>query len=153
MSGAKNIPMNISRRDLGLLLPALTSVAIAQSVAPPKPSVLPSKIYHTERIPYTGDDRKKGRRFFLGTTHTGFNLEMHETILGPGEISHPPHKHVNEEIIVILEGTLEANIENKTETATAGSVTFFATNQMHNFRNVGAGHCRYYVIELRADAA
>jgi quercetin dioxygenase-like cupin family protein len=149
-------PINISRRDLGVLLPAMASVASAQSPQPgaaPKPGVLPSKVYRTEQIPYTGDDKKKGRRFFLGTTHTGFNLEMHETILGPGEISHPPHKHVNEEVIVIVEGTIEVFIEGKTETATAGSVTFFATNEMHNFRNVGAGHCRYYVLELRADAA
>ena len=137
-------------------MPALASVAAAQQpqgTTPPKPGVLPSKVYHTEQIPYTGDDRKKGRRIFLGTTHTGFNLEMHETILGPGEISHPPHRHVNEEIILIMEGTIDAFIAGKTETATAGSVTFFASNDLHNFKNVGTGHCRYYVIELRADAA
>jgi uncharacterized cupin superfamily protein len=148
--------MSISRRDLGLLLPALASAAAAQQpppAAPPKPGVLPSKIYHTEQIPYTGDDKKKGRRIMLGATHTGFNLEVHETILGPGEISHPPHKHVNEEIIVIVEGTIEVHIEDKTDTATAGSVTYFATNEMHNFRNIGAARCRYYVLELRADAA
>jgi quercetin dioxygenase-like cupin family protein len=143
--------MNISRRDLGLLLPALASVAAGQTQA--KPNVLPSKLYHTEQIPYTGDDKKKARRFFLGTTHTGFNLEMHETILGPGEISHAPHQHVHEEIIVIVEGTIEAHIEGKTDTATAGSVAFFASNDMHNFRNVGSTPCRYYVLELRADAA
>lgn len=148
--------MSLTRRDIGLLLPALASVASAQQpplAVPPKPAVLPSRVYHTEQIPYVGDDKKKGRRIMLGTTHTGFNLEVHETILGPGEISHPPHKHVNEEIIVIVAGTIEVNIEGKTEKATAGSVTFFATNELHNFRNVGPDHCRYYVIELRGDAA
>jgi len=146
--------MNLSRRDLSLLLPALASAAKAQQSAPaPKPAVLPSKIYHTEQIPYSGDAKKKGRRFFLGATHTGFNLEMHETILGPGEISHPPHQHLNEEVIVIVEGTIEVNIAGKTDTATAGSVTFFASNDPHNFRNIGTGPCRYYVLELRADAA
>jgi quercetin dioxygenase-like cupin family protein len=138
------------------LAPALVSVAIAQqqpTAAPPKPNVLPSKLYHTEQIPYTGDGKRKGRRFFLGTTHTGFNLEMHETILGPGEISHPPHKHVHEEIIVFVDGTIEVHIEGRTDTATAGSVSFFASNDLHNFRNVGSTPCRYYVLELRADAA
>ena len=155
--------MNISRRDMGLALPMLapaliSNAALAQQPVPPpqaatKPPVLPSKVYHTEQIPYAGDEKKKGRRLFLGTTHTGFNLEMHETILGPGEISHPPHKHVNEETIVIVEGIIEVNIENRIEKATAGSVTYFATNEMHNFRNVGTGPCRYYVLELRNDAA
>ena len=138
--------MNISRRDLSMLLPVFAA-------AQPKTSVLPSMVYHTEQIPYTGDAKKKGRRWFLGTTHTGFNLEMHETILGPGEISHPPHQHVNEETIVIVEGTIDVFIAGKTETATAGSVTFFASNDLHNFRNIGSGPCRYYVLELRNDAA
>jgi len=151
--------MNISRRDLGLLLPALASAASSQQAnaqqapAAAKPNVLPSKLYHSDQIPYTGDDKKKGRKIFLGTTHTGFNLEMHETILGPGEISHPPHKHVHEEIIVIVEGTIEASVEGRLDRAGAGSVSYFATNEMHNFRNVGTTPCRYYVLELRADAA
>ncbi len=142
--------MSFSRRDLSLLLPALAHAAQQQ---PAKPNVLPSKVYHTEQIPYTGDAKKKARRWFLGTTHTGFNLEMHETILGPGEISHPPHQHVNEEVIIIVEGTVEVSIEGKTETATAGSVTFYASNDLHNFRNIGTTPCRYYVLELRGDAA
>lgn len=147
--------MNISRRDLSLLLPGLAAVAVAQPPNPaaPRPVPMLSKIYHTEQIPYTGDDKKKGRRFFLGATHTGFNLEMHETILGAGMESHPPHQHVHEEIIHIVEGTAELHIEGKTDTATAGSVVFFGSNQMHNLRNAGTTPCRYYVLELRADAA
>lgn len=144
--------MNLSRRDLSFLLPALASVASAQQ----QPAVLPSKVYQTEQVPYTVDPanpKKKGRRFFRGATHTGFNLEMHETILGPGEISHPPHKHVNEEVIFIMEGTIDASIEGKVERATAGSVTYFASNEMHNFKNVGDTACRYYVLELHGDTA
>jgi len=141
--------MNISRRDLGLLLPALAAVAAAQQPN----AVLPSKVYETEQIPYTGDAKKKGRRFFRGTTHTGFNLEMHETQLAPGEISHPPHKHVNEEVIFLMEGTIDASIEGKVTRANAGSVTYFASNDLHNFKNVGAGMCRYYVLELHGDTA
>lgn len=156
------MPMSMTRRDLGVLLPALAAAAQAQqpAAAPsaskpaaPKPAVLPSKLYHTEDIPYTGDDKKRGRRILLGATHTGFNVEVHETVLGPGEISHPPHQHVNEEIIIIVEGTIEAFVNGKTDRAAAGSVSWFASNDLHNFRNIGPGHCRYYVIELRGDAA
>lgn len=145
---------NLSRRDLGLLLPALASVASAQqTAAPAKPAVLPSKVYHTEDIPYKVDGEKKGRRLFLGTTHTGFNLESHETVLPVGRESHPPHKHVHEEVIFIMEGTIEASIEGKVERAMAGSATYFASNEMHNFKNVGSGPARYFVLELRGDAA
>jgi quercetin dioxygenase-like cupin family protein len=146
--------MNISRRDLGLLLPAMATMAAAQQAPPPaKSAALPSKVYQTEQIPYTGNAKKKGRRFFRGVTHTGFNLEMHETMLAPGEISHPPHKHVNEEVIFLMEGTIEASIEGRVTLANAGSVTYFASNEMHNFKNAGAAPCRYYVLELHGDTA
>jgi (S)-ureidoglycine aminohydrolase len=140
--------MNFSRRQLAALLPAL---AAAQQT--PAQTLLPSKVYHNDQIPYKGDGKKKGRRFFYGHNRSGFNLEMHETILGPGMESHPPHKHVHEEIMIVLEGTAEATIEGKTETAEAGSVIYFASNETHNSRNAGTTPCRYYVLELRGDVA
>src|SRR6185437_4857416 len=58
ISATEAIFVKMSRRDLHLLLPVLASApAIAQT--PAKPNVLPSKVYRTEDIPYTGDDRKK----------------------------------------------------------------------------------------------
>jgi quercetin dioxygenase-like cupin family protein len=142
--------MNISRRDLGFLLPVIASHARAQQ-APG--GVLPNKVYHNSRIPYTGDAQKKGREFFHGTTHSDFDLQMHETILGPGVQTHAPHKHEHEEIVIVLEGTMEAWMEGKTELAEAGSVVYFSSNRMHSSRNAGNGPCRYYVIELRGKAA
>lgn len=145
----------ISRRDLGALLPAVAAAAAARPVtgrqAGATSTALDTKMYHHAAIPYSGDDRKKGRRFFLGETHGGFNLEAHETILGAGVETHAPHRHVHEEIIVVVEGTVETYNEGRTETVEAGSVIFFGSNQMHSARNVGAIPARYYVIELRGD--
>ena len=56
--------MRLSRRDLTLLLPALTAG---------QPGRLPSKIYRSSRIPYEGDAKKKGRAFFKGTNHSARN--------------------------------------------------------------------------------
>jgi XRE family transcriptional regulator, regulator of sulfur utilization len=143
--------MTLSRRELTALLPAL---AAANAVAQTTPAqMLPSKIYHGNQIPYEGDQKKKGRRFFYGAKRSGFNLEMHETILGPGMETHAPHKHLHEEIVMVIEGTVEAYLEGKTETAAAGSVIYFASNQMHSARNAGGTPCRYYVIELRGSEA
>jgi quercetin dioxygenase-like cupin family protein len=114
---------------------------------------LPSEVYHDRRIPYVGDDHKKGRSFFHGVTHSGFDLEAHETILSPGTQTHAPHKHEHEEIVIVFEGTVETWIEGKTETAEKGSVIYFASNQMHSTRNIGDGPSRYYVIELRGNRA
>jgi len=138
------VAMTLSRRELHLLLPALAAGAAAQSGP-----ALPSKIYHDRQIPYEGDDKKKGRQFFHGATHSGFQIEMHETILGAGTQTHAPHKHEHEEIVIVVEGTVETYLEGKTEIAETGSVIYFASNQMHSARNSGAGRCRYYVVELR----
>jgi len=132
--------MRLSRRDLTLLLPALAAA---------QPGRLPSKIYRNSQIPYEGDAKKKGREFFKGATHSNFALEMHETILGPDVQTHAPHKHEHEEIVIVFEGTVETYLEGKTELAEAGSVIYFASNQMHSARNAGTTPCRYYVLELR----
>jgi quercetin dioxygenase-like cupin family protein len=140
----------ISRRDLSLLLPALAA-ATARAQAPALP-VLDTKVYHDKQIAYKGDEKHKGREFFNGATHTGYHIAMHETIIGAGLQTHPPHKHEHEELVMVMEGTLEMTNEGKSEVAETGSVIYFGSNQMHNARNVGATPCRYYVLELRASA-
>lgn len=142
--------MAITRRDLSFLVPLLASRAGAQQSAQPTPlAVLPTHVYANGDIPYRGDEKKKGREIFHGTTHKNFELQMHESVLGPGQQAHAPHKHEHEEIIVVFEGTLEPWMEGKTQLAPAGSVIYFGSNQMHSSRNAGSGPCRYYVLELR----
>ncbi len=136
--------MKFSRRDLAFLVPAAAARAQQSQT-----STLSSKAYHSSRVPYEGNARKKGRAFFSGRTHGGFNLEAHETILGPGTETHTPHKHLHEEIVILVEGTVEWYLEGRTEAVEAGSVMYFGSNQMHSVRNAGATPCRYYVVELR----
>jgi len=143
--------MRLSRRDLALLLPALAGEnAMAQQQ---QLKALPSKVYHSSKLPYDGDVKKKGRQFMDGVEHAGFHLEMHETILGAGVQTHDPHKHEHDEIVILVEGMAEAWIEGKTEIVETGSVIYFASNQMHSVRNVGRTPCRYYVIEVRGKEA
>jgi uncharacterized cupin superfamily protein len=145
------MPTKISRRQLAFLLPAVAASAAPQQT--PAVETITSKAYPSDRIAYTGDEKKKGRRFFLAATHAGFQVECHETILGPGLETHPPHQHVHEEIMVVVEGTVEANLDGVKQTVPAGSVVTFGSNQMHNARNVGTTPSRYYIVELRASEA
>jgi quercetin dioxygenase-like cupin family protein len=142
--------MKLSRRDLAMLLPAM---AAGNGAAQQSVNVLPSKVCHSSKLPYDGDEKKKGRQFLDGAEHAGFHLELHETILGAGVQTHDPHKHEHDEIVILVEGTAETLIEGKTEITETGSVIYFASNQMHSVRNAGAAPCRYYVIELRGKEA
>jgi XRE family transcriptional regulator, regulator of sulfur utilization len=168
--------VSISRRDLGLLLPALAAASAvaqepaaqqsatqlpatphpaAQQSATQQPAVetMTSKAYTSDQIPYKGDDKKKGRQFFLAATHAGFKIECHETVLGAGLETHPPHKHEHEEIMIVVAGTVEANMDGVKQTVPAGSVVVFGSNQTHNARNAGTTPSRYYIVELRGNEA
>jgi quercetin dioxygenase-like cupin family protein len=134
------------------LLPALpTARAAAQQTATAE--TMTSKAYPSDKVPYKGDDNKKGRQFFLAATHADFKIECHETVLGPGLETHPPHKHEHEEIMIVVEGTVEANMDGVKRTVPPGSVVVFGSNQMHNARNAGTTPSRYYIVELRGHEA
>ncbi len=139
--------MRVSRRELGWLLPAAAALAASPSrtsqITAARQKLTTSRMYHNTQIPYQGNDTKKARQFFTGETHGGFNLEVHETILGPGIQTHDPHKHVHEEIMVLVDGTLETYVEGKREMVETGSVIFFGSNQMHTVRNTGRTPARY----------
>ncbi len=145
--------MEFTRRDLSFLLTVLTATRAGAQHAPLP--VLDTKVYHEKQIPYVPDpqqkDRKKGRRFFFGKTHTGFAIEIHETVLEPGTRTHAPHKHPHDEFVLLAEGMLEAWLDGRRETVEAGSIVYMAGNQMHSVRNAGSTPARYYAIELRGN--
>jgi quercetin dioxygenase-like cupin family protein len=80
-------------------------------------------------------------------TATLDELECHITTLRPGETPHAPHRHPDEEIIVIKEGTVESLLGDRTERLGPGSVIFQASNQLHSIKNVGTTPATYHVIK------
>src|SRR5882724_5352287 len=101
--------METSRRDLGFLLPFLAAAA-AQGQSPTRsPAPLSSATWRFEDLTQKG----KTRAVFTGTTHTGFEVELHETELAAGDEPHAAHRHVNEEMIFIREGLMEVTINGK----------------------------------------
>jgi len=68
----------------------------------------------------------------------------------PGVVA-PRHKHPGEEIIYVLEGTLEYQVEGKPPvTLKAGGVLFIPAGTIHGAKNVGSGNASElatYVVE------
>jgi quercetin dioxygenase-like cupin family protein len=90
----------------------------------------------------TGDVRS----LYKGPTATLPELEMHVTTLNPGTTSHPPHHHVNEELVIIREGLVETLSAGKWVRLGPGSVIFNASDSLHGLRNVGTTPAVYHVI-------
>ena len=70
--------------------------------------------------------------------------------IGPGEVA-PRHRHPGEEIIYVLEGTLEYEVDGKPPvTLKAGDVLFIPYGTVHSARNPGsvnAAELATYVVE------
>ena len=140
--------MNYSRRDLGLLLPAL---AAATAQAQQNGQMLPARAYKYEDLAVKINKTSRGRAVLKGDTHSGFPIELHMTELDPGQAPHAPHKHVHEEIFMLREGTVDLTISGKTTHLTPGSVAYVASNELHGLINSGTGAAHYFVIALGND--
>ena len=82
------------------------------------------------------------RELFDAPTLTLNNFEGHVTTIRPGEVPHPPHRHPDEEMILIKEGTLEVTINGETQRASAGSIFFLRLQRSsrHAQRRLNTGH-------------
>ena len=83
-------------------------------------------------------------------TATLDELEMHITTLKPGLASHEPHKHPNEELIILREGTVETLSDGVWKRVGPGSIIFNASNSLHGLRNVGTTPAVYHVINWKS---
>lgn len=109
---------------------------------------LGSSVFDWAKLPATPTKVGEVRPYFDAATRTLARLESHVTTLNPGEISHAAHAHADEELIVIREGSLEATINGVPHVAAAGSVFFFASQDLHGLRNPGAVRASYHVIRI-----
>ncbi len=138
--------MQWSRRELSFLLPAL---AAAQNTADTKP--LDSGAYPFDSLPARKSGAGTARQFFKGLTHSGYLIDLHESELPAGEAPHAAHHHVHEELVLVVEGQLDATVGGRTTRLGPGSAVYFASNQEHGFRNAGNTTARYFVLALGGD--
>ena len=82
-------------------------------------------------------------------TPTLDELEMHITTLNVGQVSHPPHQHPEEELLIVKEGTVETLQNGKASQLGPGSIIFHSSNDLHNIRNIGTTPATYHVIQWR----
>src|SRR4051812_21273806 len=62
------------------------------------PTTLPSGVYNWDQLTVQPTDVGQRRSLFDSPTATVNQLEFHITTLNPGQQSHAPHRHPNEEL-------------------------------------------------------
>jgi len=131
----------------GLLLSSSTTHAQASAPSPPSaPAKLGSSVFEWKDLKPESKDNGVRRNVLDGPTATLDRLHAHITTLKPGQRSGEPSRHLQEEVIIVREGTIEATFDGHTHNAGPGSVIFFASNAVTSLRNVGPGPATYTVV-------
>ena len=152
--------MDMNRRDVWVGLAAFLSLgALAEAQSEPAGApksaggeyepVGVSRVFHFGEMPVAQNSNGGWSRSVMhGTLPTGEFVEVHQTMLPPGQMPHPPHHHRNTEFILLREGKLEYLNAGKPEPVEVGDVIYTASDQMHGLKNIGEVPALYYVVSI-----
>lgn len=93
---------------------------------------------------------------FSGQTRTHDDMACHYSLLSPGHSPHPPHTHVEEEILIILKGEADILIADgphadgaRVERLRPGSFVYYPAYQHHTIRNSPEEPVAYLMFKWR----
>jgi quercetin dioxygenase-like cupin family protein len=93
---------------------------------PATEKTLPSALVRAEdAVPTRGDWGQWGR-YFRGNTHGTHDLVVLAVTLKPGQAPHPPHRHAEEELMILAEGTGTWHLDGKERPAHKGDAVYAA---------------------------
>lgn len=137
----------LKKRDFVVAVLSISATLAVLSFARNETPVMGSSIFDWNTIEVKPSKVGSTRKFFQAPTATLDELECHVTTLNPGQTPHEPHKHPDEEIIIIKEGTVESLVNGQLKRVGPGSVIFQAANQLHSIKNVGNTPATYHVFK------
>jgi quercetin dioxygenase-like cupin family protein len=146
-----SVLFGLSALLIALALPVAVRGQTAPAAKPPTP-MMTSMVFDWNALTPTPWPTGQRRMVFDGPSVKMAKLECHITTLNAGQISGAPHKHSNEELTIVNDGTLEVSINGKTQTVGKGSVFYFAPQDLAGIRNPSSEPATYTVIEMTVPA-
>jgi quercetin dioxygenase-like cupin family protein len=142
--------MRVTRRDVTIAAISVALTCTAGAFAQTDKNILGPAVFDYNSLPVVKGPTGETRQVVKQPTATLDELEMHITTLNPGVASHPPHKHPNEELVIIREGNVETLSGGVWKRVGPGSIIFNASNSLHALRNVGTTPAVYHVINWKS---
>jgi quercetin dioxygenase-like cupin family protein len=127
--------------------------ASAWLLVPPLPAQPPTARPQASGLVRAGDavptrgDWGEWRRYFRGETHGTKDLVVLAVTLKPGHEPHPPHRHAEEEFLILAAGTGTWQIDGKEFPAREGDVVYAAPWAVHGLKNTGPAPLTYYMVK------
>jgi (S)-ureidoglycine aminohydrolase len=98
-------------------------------------------------MPVHRNSKGETRQIFSLPTTWLSKIDLHATTLNPGEVSHPPHTHRTEEIILLRTGNIEEYIHGKHYPATDGALIFLPSGNPHAVENHSTKPATYFALQ------
>ncbi len=120
---------------------------------------LPS-LFAPLELPLAGDEATGWRPhpLFQGSTGNLAWMSSHASVLAPGRSPHPPHRHAEEEILILLDGAAELvlvddlGIEH-VHPVRRGQWSYYPPGQLHTLRTTAAESATYLMFKWIGRAA
>jgi glycosyltransferase involved in cell wall biosynthesis/uncharacterized cupin superfamily protein len=129
-------------------------------VTPPRPKLSElTIIVHQLQMPLSEAIDKGWQPYpiFVGHTSILSSISCHASVLGSGHSPHPPHSHLEEEVLIILDGEAELIIpisemdaDPRTVKMGAGSLIHYPAYQWHTLRNTSSQPVSYLMFKWRS---
>ena len=103
-----------------------------------------------EMKPYTYEGSKplgKIGIYLAGDTPASEKFVTGRFVLDPGQSPHPPHTHVEEEVMVVESGAGEIVVDGKTTKIGPGSVMYTTPHVPHGITNTGSEPIVFYFVK------
>jgi quercetin dioxygenase-like cupin family protein len=115
--------------------------------------LLQSSVVKTEGLrPEGAAPGAKAYVHFNGPTEQLAALASGLVTLEPGAQPHPPHRHPEEEIMIVGEGTGEFFINGVATQVKTGDMVFAESNVLHGVRNTGQTRMTFYFTKVMGNS-
>ncbi len=133
-----------NRRDV-LKLAGIPALAAFQAEA----ASLPNTTIDESRAKLTTEPFGDLRIYFEGSTDQVRSMTAGSLRLKPRMTPHPPHRHPEEEFMVVTEGTGEISMEGKVTKVAPGSMMYCAGGKLHGIVNTGKSPLLFYFYKWK----
>lgn len=116
----------------------------------PGASKLPDGTLDSSRSKVTHEPFGDLRIYYEGPTDQLKSMTAGSLRLNAGASPHEPHKHPEEEFMVITEGTGEISVEGRKTAVGPGTMMYCAANKLHGIVNTGKTPLLFYFYKWQA---